>query len=258
MHWLCDRYDIGDKTRKTEQEALALSKASTVNDLRMVEGRVAEQYWRAIQSVLPECFCFEGRLIRSGRANNASDPINLTLNYGYGVLEGECRRAINTVGLEPSIGFLHESTRSQTKQSLVYDLQEPFRWICDVTTIEAFESHLLDMKDFYFTGDDYRYRIEVDAKRRFLELLKAKLNAGIKYKGKTWKWDTVILEKARELSQFLLSRPKNIEFVKPSPVSLGMDVRPLRQNAAALSDVRRLGINRNTELLRSSFQSALG
>ncbi|NIO37118.1 hypothetical protein GTO27_05380, partial [Candidatus Bathyarchaeota archaeon] len=65
--------------------------------------------------------------------NNAVDPVNLALNYAYGVIEGECRKAINTVGLEPSIGLLHKFSSYQTKQSLVYDLQEPYRWIGDVT-----------------------------------------------------------------------------------------------------------------------------
>ena len=51
---------------------------------------------------------------------------------------------------------------------MVYDLQEPLRWLGDVATIEAFESRVLDLKDFYFTGDDYSYKIEIEAKRRFL------------------------------------------------------------------------------------------
>jgi len=89
---------------------------------------------------------------------------------------------------------------------LVYDLQEPFRWLCDVTVIEAFESGVLDLKDFYFMGDDYRYHIEIQGKRRFLELLKSKFNAGVKYKGRTWKWDTIILNKAQELARFLLEK----------------------------------------------------
>jgi len=57
----------------------------------------------------------------SSHQNNASDPVNLSLNYGYGFLEGEVRRAINSVGLEPSIGFLHNMSGYQTKESLVYD-----------------------------------------------------------------------------------------------------------------------------------------
>jgi CRISPR-associated protein Cas1 len=149
--------------------------------------------------------------------HNASDPVNLCLNYAYGVLEGECRKAINMVGLEPTFGFLHEPARSQTSQSLVYDLQEPFRWLCDVTTIEAFESRTLDMRDFYFMGDDYRYHIELEAKRRFLELLKTRFNVGIKYKGKTWKWDTIILNKAQEVSRFLLEKLGSVDFADPCP-----------------------------------------
>jgi CRISPR-associated protein Cas1 len=58
---------------------------------------------------------------------------------------------MNAVGLEPSVGFLHEFVSYQTKQSLVYDLQEPFRWISDVSMLEAFESRELDLHDFYFT-----------------------------------------------------------------------------------------------------------
>ena len=67
----------------------------------------------------------------------------LRLNYGYGFLEGECRKAINAVGLEPSVGFLHDFSDYQTKQSLAYDLQEPFRWLVDLSVIQAFESGLL-------------------------------------------------------------------------------------------------------------------
>jgi CRISPR-associated protein Cas1 len=217
LHWLQRRYDIAEKTRKTELEALRLSKASTVNDLRMVEGRVAQYYWEAYQSVFPECLDFRGRLIRGGRANDASDPTNLALNYGYGVLEGECRRAINAVGLEPSIGFLHESTGSQTKQSLVYDLQEPYRWLVDVSVIRAFESGVLDLPDFYFTGDDYRYHIDVEAKRRFMNLLQEQFNAGIRCNGRVLKWDTVIEQKAKHLGRFLVVQSSIPEFDEPAP-----------------------------------------
>jgi len=38
----------------------------------------------------------------------------------------------------------------------VHDLQEPFRWIPDVAVMDAFESRVLDLPDFFFKGDDYR------------------------------------------------------------------------------------------------------
>jgi len=86
-----------------------------------------------------------------------------------------------------------------TKQSLVYDLQEPFRWIADVAVIEAFESKVLDLPDFYFTGDDYRYRFEPQAKQRFLSLLRDRFNSGVRYRGLELKWDTVMEQKTNEL-----------------------------------------------------------
>jgi CRISPR-associated protein Cas1 len=141
---------------------MQLDKVRSVPDIRVVEGRVALRYWQAYASVIPKCFDFQGRMT-SSHQNNASDPVNAALNYAHGVLEGECRRAINAVGFEPSIGFLHEPSAHQTKQSLVYDLQEPFRWISDVSVLEVFESGTLDLSDFYFTGQDYRYRLETDA-----------------------------------------------------------------------------------------------
>ena len=40
------------------------------------------------------------------------------------VLKGEHRAAISVVELESSVGFLYEVSDYQTKQLLVYDLQE--------------------------------------------------------------------------------------------------------------------------------------
>ena len=167
--------------------------------------------------------------------NNAVDPVNLILNYAYGVLEGECRKIVNSVGLEPSIGFLHEFSNYQTKQSLVYDLQEPFRWIADVTVLDAFESSLLDLKDFYFLGDDYRYRLDVEAKRRFLALLKERFNEGTRYRGGIRKWDTIIQLKTLELARYLTGKSKDVNFVEPSPNLVRNDSRELRSRILQLS-----------------------
>jgi len=245
LKWLAERYDIAKDARRVAFESTRLLKARTVNDIRVVEGRVAQYYWQAVQSVFPETFCFQSRIVRSHQYN-ASDPVNLCLNYAYGVLEGECRKAINTVGLEPAVGFLHEPAKSQTSQGLVYDLQEPFRWLCDVTVIEAFESRTVDMKDFYFLGDDYRYHIEVEAKRRFLELLKNRFNAGVKYKGKTWKWDTIILKKTLELAQFLQRKVRFLNFVEP-PATSRIDENKLQYRRASQSRTKDLGVLETSE-----------
>lgn len=187
--------------------------------------------------------------------NNASDPVNLALNYGYGFLEGECRRAINAVGLEPSVGFLHNFSEYQTKQSLVYDLEEPFRWIIDLTVIQAFESGALDIPNFYFTGDDYRYRFDVDAKKRFLNLLRNQFNSGVNWKGRILKWDTIVEMKATELSRSLSCKSRVIDFVEPCPILERSDTVNIRKRILTLTEreARRIGIGKSTlHYLRSN------
>ena len=190
--------------------------------------------------------------------NNASDSVKLALNYGYGFLEGECRRAINTVGLEPSVGFLHDFSDYQTKQSLVYDLQEPFRWLIDLTVMQAFESGCLDVPDFYFTGDDYRYRFDVDAKTRFLNLLREQFNSGVKYKGRVLKWDTVIEQKTTDLSRFLSGKSRDLNFIEPSPILRMLDSLEVRKAILSLTQKRAgdLGIGKSTlHYLRKNARS---
>ncbi len=60
--------------------------------------------------------------MRETHQMNSTDQVNTLLNYGYVFLESRCRASINSVGLESSIGFLHEI--AQPRYPLVYDLQE--------------------------------------------------------------------------------------------------------------------------------------
>jgi CRISPR-associated protein Cas1 len=247
LDWLAQRYDIEREVRLTKHEALKLPKASVVGQLRIVEGRVALRYWEAFKKALPEWLDFQGRMT-SSHQNNASDPFNAALNYGYGFLEGECRMAINAVGLEPAVGFLHDVSDYQTKESLAYDLQEPFRWLVDLSVIQAFESKTLELHDFYFTGEDYRYRFEVETKRRFIEVLRERFNSGVKYKGRVLKWDTVIEQKTNELGRFLLGKLSTPDFTEPAPVLERTDSRRVREAILGLSqsEAREHGIGKST------------
>jgi CRISPR-associated protein Cas1 len=247
LDWLAQRYDIEREVRLVKKNALGLGNARTVVEIRSVEGRVARRYWEAYTKALPECFDFHGRMT-SSHQNNASDPVNSALNYGYGVLEGECRRAINVVGLEPSVGFLHDFSGYQTKESLIFDLQELFRWIVDLSVMRAFESGALDLPHFYFTGDDYRYRFDVEAKTRFIGLLREQFNSGADYRGRILKWDTVIEQKAMELSRYLTEGLSVPDFAEPFPILERRDNTNLRNRILSLtqSDAARVGIGKST------------
>jgi len=51
--------------------------------LFLVEARAAAHYWGAFASLVPSSYGFPGRAHQ-----NASDPVNKALNYGYGLLLG--------------------------------------------------------------------------------------------------------------------------------------------------------------------------
>ena len=137
LEWFGQRYDIERGVQLTKHETFRLRKARSVVDLRTVEGRVALRYWQAYASVIPECFDFHGRMT-SSHQNNASDPVNLALNYAYGVLEGECRAAINTAGLEPSTWTIHSARIRRPTRN---DLPMHHLWRNRCSTPDGYHSH---------------------------------------------------------------------------------------------------------------------
>ncbi len=86
----------------------------SLKDLLMWEAEQAQRYWQALGVVRDY--------------PHARDSRNLAINYCFGLLESAVRRAIHCLGLEPSVGFLHQPRSSfEGKSAFVYDAMEPFR-----------------------------------------------------------------------------------------------------------------------------------
>lgn len=247
LEWLSGRYDLQREMRVTKAEALRLGKASTVAQIRTVEGRVALRYWEAFAKAMPEQLRFQGRMTTSHN-NNASDPVNAALNYAYGCLKIFVRTAINSLGLEPAVGFLHETAEAQTAESLVYDLMEPFRFLCDIVIVQAFESGKLSPQDFTFTRDGYQYRLEWLGKEKLLDHFRYTFNSGVTYRGRTLKWDTVIESKALELARYLKGSAHELDFSEPNPEFERTDNQAVREKILSITnpEARSLGITKQT------------
>lgn len=194
-----------------DNELERLDQFKSLPRLLMVEGRIADIYWRYLHRVLPANFGFRSRMHETHQMN-ASDPFNAMLNYGYAILETQCRKALNSVGLEPTVGFLHEARK--TKYPLVYDLQEPYRWLVDTTVISCLESSRFDRKDFY-RMDNYVLRLKTEAARKLIDALRIKFNSPVRHAGKLYSWDTLIRMKAQELANYILGRRTEPDFDKP-------------------------------------------
>lgn len=92
-------------------------------ELRGLEGEAAAAYF----GVFNELVRTDAPLLRfSGRNRRPpKDGINALLSFLYTLLTHDCRSALETVGLDPAVGFLHRDRPG--RPSLALDLAEEFR-----------------------------------------------------------------------------------------------------------------------------------
>jgi CRISPR-associated protein Cas1 len=100
-----------------------LSEARGLDELRGFEGDAARTYFsvfgyhvRADQ----EAFAMDGRTRRPPR-----DRVNAVLSFLYALLRAECTAGLESVGLDPQVGFLHALRPG--RPALALDLMEEFR-----------------------------------------------------------------------------------------------------------------------------------
>jgi CRISPR-associated protein Cas1 len=149
-------------------------------------------------------------------------------------------------GLDVALGYLHEDKPATTP--LVYDFQEPYRWLVDYTVLRMVLSRTFKWDDFYFTGEDYRLRIKPPLLDRYVELLRQQFNSGVMYGGKRLFWDTLIFRKGQDLARYLLGKCRSFDLTSPRPVLERSDTRELREKILGMSqgEAHRLGLGRST------------
>lgn len=220
-----------------------------INDLRTYEGGIAYIYWDALTKIFNELypeFNFVGRRNKSYSWNmNASDEINALLNYGYAILEALCRKQINTVGLDPCVGFVHEMNTSKTP--LVYDLQELGRWIIDLSVIQLLEEKKLKKADFIVT-ENYHIRLREQTAKMFIEKIQSNFNNRAKYKGKNYTYENILLDNIQGLANFIIDKSDKLSFNVPSIQVNRNDDKDIRDFLLRMTpeERKKLGINRNT------------
>lgn len=96
---------------------------SNVDVLRGLEGEAAQAYF----GVFDQLIRVESPLLRFGGRNRRPprDAFNALLSFLYTLLTHDCRSALETVGLDPAVGFLHRDRPG--RPSLALDMAEEFR-----------------------------------------------------------------------------------------------------------------------------------
>ncbi|MEZ5213029.1 CRISPR-associated endonuclease Cas1 [Gordonia sp. (in: high G+C Gram-positive bacteria)] len=142
------RQEVADVVGTIRGLARRAGEAETVDQIFGIEGLAASLYFENFGSCVAEDVDREFTNLfaaRSGR--NAADPLNVALNYAYGLLSADCIRALHACGLDPHAGFVHSSVRN--KPALALDLMEQFRPIvADSIVLSAINNGQLTTLDF--------------------------------------------------------------------------------------------------------------
>ncbi len=154
------------------------------------------------------------------------------------------RRTINSIGLDPSIGYLHEIAPS--KHPLVYDLQELFQYVIDYSVIELLETKL--KKSDFIVTENYHIRLRPKTAKLLIEKIKDDFNKRYQFKNKQYTLDNILYENVRTLSNYISGKSKELDLNIPEIRIERVDNKEVRSKIMPIDPQKRkeLKINKST------------
>ena len=117
------------------------------DELRGLEGVGANAYFKAFDQMIlgdKEAFFFHGRSRRP-----PLDAVNAMLSFAYSLLAHDCASALESVGLDSYVGFLHRDRPGRT--SLALDLMEELRpCMADRFVLTLINNRVVKAADFQY------------------------------------------------------------------------------------------------------------
>ena len=125
--------------------------ADNIDSVRGVEGEAAGYYFSVFSRLIlnqKEDFVFEGRNRRPPK-----DAVNAMLSFVYTLICNDMTSALETVGLDPYVGFLH--TLRPGRASLALDMMEELRaYLGDRLVLSLINRKQISLTDFLPPGDE--------------------------------------------------------------------------------------------------------
>ena len=119
-----DAERLREVTKSIAVNLRSLESAPTLDVVRGLEGESARCYFAVFSCLIHReqraAFTLDGRSRRPPR-----DRMNALLSFLYSMVMNDCRSALESVGLDPQLGYLH--TVRPGRASLALDLMEEFR-----------------------------------------------------------------------------------------------------------------------------------
>lgn len=128
-----------------------LQRVEDLNQLRGIEGDAASTYFEVFPYLIlnqKSDFPFSGRNRRPPK-----DAVNAMLSFVYTLIANDVSAALETVGLDPYVGFLHTLRPGRT--SLALDVMEELRaYLGDRLVLSLINRRQVSAKDFLYQGDE--------------------------------------------------------------------------------------------------------
>ena len=136
----------------------------SVDRIRGIEGDAAAGYFSVFDEMIlnqKESFGFTGRSRRP-----PLDRVNALLSFCYTLLANDCANALEAVGLDAYVGFMHSDRPG--RKSLALDLMEEFRApMADRFALTMINQRQIREKDFIIS-EDGAVRFTDEARKRIL------------------------------------------------------------------------------------------
>lgn len=171
---------------------------SALGTLQGMEGAGAAAFFRSFGRLLKQPFPFPGR-----RRRPPTDPINALLSFGYTLLLNHLLSAVQLVGFDPYVGFLHSP--GYGKPALALDLMEEMRTpIVDSVVLTVINKQII--QPHHFEEQFGTYRLTGPGRKLFLQQFEQRLNTEIQHPafGYRASYRRCLELQARLLAKFLL------------------------------------------------------
>jgi len=151
----------------------AVKNASSLEQLRGIEGNAARIYFKAIADTLDPAWGFHKRTKQPPK-----DPVNSLLSYGYTLLFYNIYTLVRARGLNPHVGYLHPIRTGHP--ALVSDMIEEFRSIVvDAVVLNIVFNRMVSPANFSTKNNGCF--MDQAARKIFIKTLEKKLNSSIKH-----------------------------------------------------------------------------
>ncbi|MFM6356553.1 type I-D CRISPR-associated endonuclease Cas1d [Planktothrix sp.] len=178
-----------------------ISNTNNINSLRGLEGAGSAAYFGAFdQLIRGDGFSFNSRNRRP-----PTDPVNSLLSFGYSLLCHDVQSAVNLVGFDPYLGYLH--FQHYGRPSLALDLMEEFRpLIVDSMVLSAINLKQLTPDDFTTEPISNAVSLSPEGRRTFLKLYEQKKQSKFKHPvlGQQCTYQEAFEIQARLLAKYLM------------------------------------------------------